>query len=73
MISPVSSGAAAYVQNAQVVKPQTAPTSTSQSSGSSSTEDKVELSAQAKAASSNAPYTAPSTVMAKTNRAEAAS
>lgn len=50
MISPVSSQSQAYVQNTQAAKPQAASTAASHSSQAPNTEDKVELSAQAKAA-----------------------
>jgi hypothetical protein len=82
MISPVSSGAAAYVQNAQAAKPQSGSKPASQASGSSSTQDTVELSAQAQAALSGgsskteskpSTYAPPSTVVAHSSKAGAAS
>lgn len=76
MISPVSGGAAAYLQSVQAVqRPQTASSSASQSSGSPDTQDKVELSPEAKAASSGtkSPYAPPSMSVAHTGRAGAAS
>lgn len=79
MINPVSSGAPAYTPAAQA-KTQTQQTSASQTSGSSNTEDTVELSSQAKSALSGGSttkngqdYSKPLTLQAHSSRGAAAS
>ena len=81
MINPISSAASSLLQDIQAVKPQTAAAPPAQSSKSSTVQDTVELSAEAKAAlsgdgsktgQSKSPYAPPSTTSAYSNRAAAA-
>lgn len=80
MITPISSGTVPYTQSTPTTKPQTLSAASSQSSGSASTEDSVELSSQAKSALSGGnaiseaqQYSKPLTLQANSSRGGAAS